>query len=198
MRITSDGNLLVNTTTDAGFKLDVNGTGRFSGLITGQSSIYQTNAAGSIASNRWETYNGGATQMFFGFPASGSVAFNNGTDKFTISNTGAATFSSSVSTSNEYYVSGTGQNAFKINSTGTYYGMIQNTAGDKWSLAYGVNGAGNTALGTSVLTWTGSGNVLIGTTTNGSSKLRLVGLPTSSAGLSSGDVYNLAGALMIA
>ena len=43
-----------------------------------------------------------------------------------------------------------------------------------------------------------NGNVLIGTTTNGSSKLRLVGLPTSSAGLSSGDVYSLAGTLMIA
>ena len=76
---------------------------------------------------------------------------------------GAATFTNSVSTSNEYYVSGTGQNAFKINSSGSYYGMIQNTAADKWSLAYGVNGAGNTALGTSVLTWTGSGNVGIGT-----------------------------------
>jgi hypothetical protein len=42
------------------------------------------------------------------------------------------------------------------------------------------------------------GNVLIGTTTSGASKLRIVGLPTSSAGLSSGDVYNLAGVLMIA
>jgi hypothetical protein len=41
------------------------------------------------------------------------------------------------------------------------------------------------------------GNVLVGTTTAGSSKLRIVGLPTSAAGLSSGDVYSLAGALMI-
>jgi hypothetical protein len=36
-RITSGGNLLVGTTTDAGFKLDVNGTGRFSNQITGPS-----------------------------------------------------------------------------------------------------------------------------------------------------------------
>ena len=42
------------------------------------------------------------------------------------------------------------------------------------------------------------GNVLIGTTTSGASKLRIVGLPTSAAGLSSGDVYNLSGVLMIA
>jgi hypothetical protein len=42
------------------------------------------------------------------------------------------------------------------------------------------------------------GNVLIGTSTNGASKLRISGLPTSAAGLSSGDVYNLSGVLMIA
>jgi hypothetical protein len=42
------------------------------------------------------------------------------------------------------------------------------------------------------------GNVLIGTTTSGSSRLRIVGLPTSAVGLSSGDVYNLSGVLMIA
>jgi len=41
------------------------------------------------------------------------------------------------------------------------------------------------------------GNVLIGTTTNGSSKLRIVGLPTSAAGLSSGDVYSNLGVLTI-
>jgi hypothetical protein len=46
--------------------------------------------------------------------------------------------------------------------------------------------------------FTSGGNVLIGTATNGASKLRIVGLPTSAAGLSSGDVYNLAGTLMIA
>jgi hypothetical protein len=43
---------------------------------------------------------------------------------------------------------------------------------------------------------TSGGNVGIGTTTPGS-KLSIVGLPTSSAGLSSGDIYVLAGVLMI-
>jgi hypothetical protein len=33
MRITSGGNVLIGTTTDAGYKLDVNGTGRFSGNV---------------------------------------------------------------------------------------------------------------------------------------------------------------------
>jgi hypothetical protein len=43
-----------------------------------------------------------------------------------------------------------------------------------------------------------AGNVLINTTTSGSSKLRIVGLPTSSAGLSSGDVWSDSGTLKIA
>ena len=44
---------------------------------------------------------------------------------------------------------------------------------------------------------TGGGNVLIGTITSGASKLRIVGLPTSSSGLSSGDVWNNGGTLTI-
>ena len=36
MRITSGGNVLIGTTTDAGFKLDVAGTGRFTGTITSE------------------------------------------------------------------------------------------------------------------------------------------------------------------
>jgi hypothetical protein len=39
MRITSGGNVLINTTTDAGFRLDVNGTGRFTGNLTANSFI---------------------------------------------------------------------------------------------------------------------------------------------------------------
>jgi hypothetical protein len=43
-----------------------------------------------------------------------------------------------------------------------------------------------------------SGNVLIGTSSAGGSKLRIDGLPTSSSGLSSGDVWNDGGTLKIA
>jgi hypothetical protein len=50
---------------------------------------------------------------------------------------------------------------------------------------------GDVCLGTT------SGNTLIGTATSGASKLRVVGLPTSAAGLSSGDVWNNAGVLNI-
>jgi hypothetical protein len=41
------------------------------------------------------------------------------------------------------------------------------------------------------------GNVLIGTATDGASILRIVGLPTSAVGLSSGDIYSNAGILTI-
>jgi hypothetical protein len=39
MRITSGGNILINTDTDAGFKLDVNGTGRFTGDLKADTRI---------------------------------------------------------------------------------------------------------------------------------------------------------------
>ena len=57
-RITSGGNLLVNTTTDAGFRLDVNGTMRVSGASTFGSTI---SAAGQI------TGASGATEGKFNF-----------------------------------------------------------------------------------------------------------------------------------
>jgi hypothetical protein len=56
MRITSAGNLLVGTTTDAGFRLDVNGTARVQGLLTatannttGVLSVINSNSSVSIS-----------------------------------------------------------------------------------------------------------------------------------------------------
>lgn len=40
--LASTGNLLVGTTTDSGYKLDVNGTGRFSGALTGTSATFSS------------------------------------------------------------------------------------------------------------------------------------------------------------
>jgi hypothetical protein len=55
-------------------------------LDIGSGDIYVR--TGIVASNRFDTYNGGATQMFFGYPASGSVAFNNGSDRLILTNDG--------------------------------------------------------------------------------------------------------------
>jgi hypothetical protein len=160
--------------------------------------------------------------MFFGFPASGSVAFNNGTDKFTISNTGAATFSSNISINNTGTTipnigATSSQGALELYSGATvdYNGgaiitLVSSdrsgsyTRGEVYiSAGRATNNTANGFIQMSTgnaprMTITSGGNVLIGTTTNGASKLRIVGLPTSAAGLSSGDVYNLAGVLMIA
>ena len=57
--------------------------------------------------------------------------------------------------------------------------------------------AGNTITWNDAMSIKANGNVLIGTTTSGASKLRIVGLPTSAAGLSSGDVYSNLGILTI-
>ena len=58
--------------------------------------------------------------------------------------------------------------------------------------------AGSAITFTQAMTLDASGNLLIGTTSSGASKLRISGLPTSSAGLSAGDVWNDGGTLKIA
>jgi hypothetical protein len=91
MSITNSGNVLINTTTDAGYKLDVNGTGRFntsltvgSGGLTGRLSVRGTTNDSSA----------------FAFEAANS----SGNSLLAVRNDGAATFSSSV-TSTGYFVS---------------------------------------------------------------------------------------------
>jgi hypothetical protein len=76
------------------FTGSVNITGSLSsaGLITGQASIYQSNASGIISSNNWGVYNGGATDMNFGYNASGTFTVQNGTTKFQLAANGAACF----------------------------------------------------------------------------------------------------------
>ena len=98
----------------------------------------------------------------------------------TLEPSGAATFNSYISTTAAYI-----SNA-NFTEGATYFD-IDTFAGKRLRL----NNAGNLLImGT-------NSNVLIGTNTNGSSKLRIVGLPTSSAGLSSGDVYIDSGTLKI-
>jgi hypothetical protein len=60
VRITNVGNLLVGTTTDAGFKLDVNGTGRFSSTLRIDGSAYPFLRINGNST----TGSGGGIQMF--------------------------------------------------------------------------------------------------------------------------------------
>ncbi len=84
--ITSGGNVLIGTTSDAGFKLDVNGTGRFraSADTYAGGSLILTSSAGT--NPVYLTSNGG----YFALSNGG------GGDHLLITSTGAATFSSSV------------------------------------------------------------------------------------------------------
>ena len=67
-----------------------------------------------------------------------------------------------VSLLNGYlYSNSTGETVLYMNSAGCCWGTMQNTNSNSWSLGYSSNSNGT--LGTSVLTWTTSGDVGIGT-----------------------------------
>jgi hypothetical protein len=125
---------------------------------------------------------------FIDYPSGRSLTIRNkgSLSTFTLSSTGAATFSSSVLT---------GGDIFTYNNGGIFFsGAASFTSG----IFQNANGLNLQSGGSPRITIPSGGNVLIGTQTNGASKLRIVGLPTSAVGLSSGDVYNLSGVLMIA
>jgi hypothetical protein len=73
LTITSAGNVLIGTTTDAGYKLDVNGTGRFSGAVTagvitssvasGTGTLKINNSSVSKAWSFYPTTNGSQTDI---------------------------------------------------------------------------------------------------------------------------------------
>jgi hypothetical protein len=94
IRIVSNGNTLIGTDTDAGFKLDVNGTGRFSGQLMINQSV----------NNNYIAFNHAGTQTWYARISNtnnSSFIIRNdylgGTNALTLAETGAATFASSVS-----------------------------------------------------------------------------------------------------
>jgi hypothetical protein len=155
MRITSGGNLLIGTDADTGlYKLDVNGTGRFSGVVTSKSNTYN----GFIADNNSTTGGGyfivrqnGNT--LGGFAASGAFEGNtdsniaiyaessksikfytNGsaTPRLTIASTGAATFTN---------LAGTGSRAVLADANGLLSAPVSDISVKEniQSIGYGLN-----------------------------------------------------------
>jgi hypothetical protein len=105
------GNVLIGTTTDAGYKLDVNGTGRFSGGyldITGADYPYLSVIGNATTTGGGIKFYGSTTQyaeIFGEYESStnGKLIFRTRkagdiTTALTLASTGAATFSSSVTT----------------------------------------------------------------------------------------------------
>lgn len=166
LMVTGGGNVLIGTTTDAGYKLDVNGTGRFraSAATYAGGSLILTSSAGT--NPIYLTSNGG----YFALSNGG------GADNFLISSTGAATFSSSVtalsSTTNGFIAQTT------ANSVYPYFRWIANNR-SYWAAAIdnGTDatfkiGGGNT-IGTSPF-------LSIDSATNTSSFTTNVGIGTTS------------------
>jgi hypothetical protein len=109
MRITSGGNVLIGTSTDAGYKLDVNGTGRFSGTITTNGEYRVDPASGDgilriyTAGTERAAVRANATKFYIEVGTFGErLSINN--------SSGAATFSS---------LAGTGSRAVLADSSGT-------------------------------------------------------------------------------
>jgi hypothetical protein len=205
--INPSGNVGIGTTTDAGFKLDVNGTGRFSGagnalrLNSTSNDVWQTFIPQS--GNTWRIQ--ATTGNVFGIYNENSAFF-----PLTIASTGAATFSSSV-TATALTLTSTDSVIATNTSDGTDNKSINISGGGTQSIARGANlrlygneytgevgnaylFSGNVANSNIVLNAysssstiqflsnntermriTSGGNVLIGTTSDNGSRLRVNG-----------------------
>jgi hypothetical protein len=102
IRVFSDGNTFIGSSpSNSGFKLDVNGTGRFSATWGSSSSnpfLVIERSGGAVSSAIG--YDNTNTRMYFGTTTNHSLAFRtNNTDVLTLASTGAATFSNNVTAS---------------------------------------------------------------------------------------------------
>jgi hypothetical protein len=100
MRITSGGNVLIGTTTDAGFKLQVNGEGSFYQSATNSTAYLrvENNRSRNAALRLSTTVGDYLVGVGIGADVNQFQIYDNvaGATRLTISSTGAATFSSSV------------------------------------------------------------------------------------------------------
>jgi len=202
MDISNNGNLLVGTTTDSGYKLDVNGTGRFTSDLlissTGNSFIVLNNTTATTG-KQWRTSS--ASNGNFYITQVGLV------DVLTLApTTGAATFSSSVTAQSGIFGnSGSGsysiravnndQSNVRINLTNTGSG------GQEFSIIGGLAGASNAGFSiydntnaTTRLYINSSGSVGIGTS-NPAALLHVLGTESRFGGVSSAFIsfYNSTG-----
>ncbi len=126
-RIVSNGNVLIGTTTDSGYKLDVAGTGRFTGNLTVSTGGSGTNTFNAgvnyLFANQNNVYglvdlqNAAGQSVFLKVTGNPTVNASVQFDYFWIS--GTTTISSGTSTRNVFNI------APGYNATGTYAGIVR-------------------------------------------------------------------------
>jgi hypothetical protein len=214
LKVFENGNVVISTSpSDAGFKLDVNGTGRFSGNL----SVIKS-SGGSVFTLQSTATNGEAQVDLEGRNSSGTVRSatfkydntdiirigtssnigmrfeTNDVARLTIANTGAATFSSSVSVQSV----GIG---VTIDDAGKQGYTITNSAAVRtYKIIAGIDGTSNTGFsirnvtaGRNELLFTDAGAATFSSSVTSGSTLQANGnafiLPTLSGGGSGGGLY---------
>ena len=152
MTLSASGNLLINTTTDAGYKLDVNGTGRFTGDLSGTSASFtggvnlatsSGNVGIGVTPSTWTGTNVKALQ----FGNSGALA-NSGTF-------GTILFNNSYYNSGYKYITSNSASAYvQDGNTHLWYQAPSGTAGTTISFtqAMTLNASGNLVIGNTSVT----------------------------------------------
>jgi hypothetical protein len=197
-RIFSTQNIGIGTTTDSGYKLDVNGTGRFSGALSGSSATFSGNGAFSgvlqvapttgtgiigVGDNFGGGMNAGIYRGGLGVTTAGNYLNIGGYDGVVITTGNAALGSQTVrltiaSTGAATFSSDVNTSTkFKGRTSGSGVAFETTNAVDADFTIETVSG-GTTKIGTSgnkLAINSGGGNVLIGTSTDAGYKLDVNG-----------------------
>lgn len=200
MRISSSLNLLIGTTTDSGDKLRVSGTGFFSGTLTAATYLslaedgsypgtYYTLGFSGITNgaNRIFASRTGSDGIYIASATSRRIHFRPGgtaTNLITITDDGNLLINTETNNGEKLQVLGTSRFT-------TFMGV--GTAPDASTMLY-VKGTA-TSTDFAAVFQNSAGTNLVRFFNNG--KVNMSSLPTSSAGLSAGDIWNDAGTLKI-
>lgn len=175
MRLIS-GNLLIGTTTNAGYRLDVNGTARVSGLVTANGYRVATNGEGLTAAS--------ATVGIVSYGANGAASGYT----FTLNNGygGGNINRNFFAVGDNFYLTSAFSSGTNTTNWFGVYPVINNTGGTTTSRGFYYNPTLTNTTGTTHFAFHST-----------SGRVRFENLPTSSAGLSAGDIWNDAGTLKI-